>query len=333
MNFAAWQNAALQGPVRCFSLGRHALAEALRGAGVGRGHAVLLPDFICRDVLAALHAVGAEPRWYAVGADLRPSAASSAWPDARAVLAVDYFGFPQPMGPFDDYAKRTGALVIEDNAHGLFSKDDQGRSLGARADLGIFSLRKSLPVADGAMLAVSAESGLAGPLSPQLPEAGRGFAPAAGAKARLRGMPGIGSLALRAATSLTRLARRARTGHSIAPSDPASERDIPWPAAPHRGLQASLATVDVAAEIARRRMLYVEAEAVARTQGLEPVFAALPPQTCPYGFPFRATGDAPDALRRWSAARGLSLIRWPDLPSAVGAGRESDPRVWLVNFL
>src|SRR5204862_263460 len=67
---------------------------------------------------------------------------------ARAAAACDAtyliscFGFPMPYPP-------AGARVIEDAAHGLFSRDAAGRPLGARADAAVFCPRKSLGTPDG----------------------------------------------------------------------------------------------------------------------------------------------------------------------------------------
>src|SRR5581483_6103533 len=126
--------------------------EALRAARIKGGDAVLLPEFICRDVLASLHAVGADAVWYPVSSDLLPASSPATWPQARALLAVNYFGFPQDFEPFRAYAARTGAVLIEDNAHGFLSRDQTGRWLGTRGCAGLFSIRKSLPVPDGAAL-------------------------------------------------------------------------------------------------------------------------------------------------------------------------------------
>ena len=83
--------------IRYFSLGRHALAAGLRALGVGAGQSILLPEYICRDLLAAVHAVGALPVFYPVALNLCPATPQENWPAASAVLAVDYFGFPQPL--------------------------------------------------------------------------------------------------------------------------------------------------------------------------------------------------------------------------------------------
>jgi hypothetical protein len=334
VNFEQWQSACAPGVFRFFSLGRHALAEALRAAGIKAGDKVLLPEFICRDVLASLAVVGAGAVWYPVGEDLRPAGPSETWPAASAVVAVNYFGFPQPFEPFRAYAKRIGAVLIEDNAHGFLSRDDAGRWLGTRGDAGIFSLRKTLPLADGAALAVSngqMAQALAGPVVP----AGRGYAPRSVWKPRLRRIPVAGIIAANAMTDSTRFVRRLRSGHAIAPPDEAAEHAIPYPPAAHSGLMAELAGLDVQNEIGRRRALYREAEAVARSLGIVPLFPTLPPLVSPYGFPFRTDSEAIlGRMRHWAKARAIELIHWPDLPRAIEKDLPAcHHTVWLVNFL
>lgn len=334
LNYQQWPDKAARGEVRYFSLGRHALADALRVAGVAVGDRVLLPEFICRDVLASLREVGAVPCWYPVGEDLKPSGAPSDWPMAHAVVAVDYFGFPQPMDSFRAYAAHTGALIIEDNAHGFLSCDDNGAWLGTRGDLGIFSLRKTFPLIDGAAL-VAERPELTRRLAPQYPVAVKGYAPSATHKAMLRRVPIFGPSAVAVMTSLVRILRRLRTGHAIPQTDISAESVLPHPAAPYEGLAEALAKVDIPREVERRRELYRTVERVARDLGIEPLFSILPPRVAPYGFPFRAEpGPSLDRLRRWASIRGLDLIRWPDLPNAIAPSSPTHYRnLHLVNFL
>ncbi|MEY4129674.1 MAG: hypothetical protein RIS81_1423, partial [Actinomycetota bacterium] len=46
--------------IRYFSLGRFAIREALSLIGVGAGDSVMLPSYICRDVLASVNERGAK---------------------------------------------------------------------------------------------------------------------------------------------------------------------------------------------------------------------------------------------------------------------------------
>ena len=332
MTFERWRQQA-GGAVRFFSLGRHALVEALRIAGIGPGDAVLLPEFICRDVLASLHVLGARPEWYAIGDNLMPADRPDVWPIARAVVTVNYFGFPQRLDPFRAYAARTGAVLIEDNAHGFLSRDENGHWLGTRTEIGIFSLRKSLLLADGAMIRCGAGE-FADRLSAPLAESGRGYAPAVAVKARLRHLPVGGSVIAKVATAAIRILRQWRSGDAMPDNDPEAERVIPAAAAPHLGLQTDLALFAPEAEIARRRAAYADAEAFARRHGIKPLFAALDDLTVPYGFAFRANDAGQQAMQGWAARRNFDLISWPAFPHDVAERVPNALRdIRLVNFL
>ena len=76
-----------------YAYARHALVTALRMARVTTGSTVLIPHFICRDVLASISAVGAKPVFYDIDDDLQVSQ-NTMLPSAAAALAVNYFGFP-----------------------------------------------------------------------------------------------------------------------------------------------------------------------------------------------------------------------------------------------
>ena len=123
--------AAAGADVRLFSLGRYALLAALRVTGVSPGDKVLVPGFICRDLLASIHAVQGTPVFYPVDRTLAPQSLLAAQ-GAKAILAVNYFGFPQSLEPFRRYCAEHGASLIEDNAHGFLSRDALGHALGSR---------------------------------------------------------------------------------------------------------------------------------------------------------------------------------------------------------
>ena len=327
---APWRLEDLYKPaaLRLYGHGRQALAEALLLAGAGGGR-VLLPSFICRDLLASVAAAGAKPAFYGVKPDMTPDEDPARWPDAHAVLAVDYFGFPQDLAPFELYARRCGAVVIEDAAHALFSRDAAGRLLGTRAPLGILSLRKSLPLPNGGALLVNDEA-LAARLPPQAP-----FAPLAGRrpalKAALRPFLSLaGGRAAHAGLSALRALRGDASGH-VGP-DPDSETNLPQPAGPCPQLSRPLVCADPAVEASRRRALWSLCDAVARRAGLQPVFASLPEGVVPYGYPFRAP-DLADA-RALFARAGLTTLPWPDLPSSLVPSAPGHHRdVGLVHFL
>ena len=329
-----WQPAFVGvGHVRYYSLARHALIEALRLAGVRPGSRVLLPEYLCRDLLAPVHLLGALPCWYPVAPDLAPAIPPVDWPVADVVLAVNYFGFPQDLAPYQAYAERTGAVVIEDNAHGYLSRDQAGQWLGCRTGLGLFSLRKTLRVPDGGALWLG-EAFAASELPAQVPFDGIGGHPAQLTKARLRSLPVVGELAYRLTTALARALRKWRTGSDVPAADPASEQTLPASANPWAGLLLALSSCAAPAEIERRRAAYVRCAAVGDQVGALPVFPALPPNCAPYAYAFRGDAAALTGMRRHAAHHGFDLVSWPDLPTEiVGKAPAHYCNVFLVNFL
>ncbi len=320
--------------LRYFSFGRHALVAALQLAGVKNGDVVLLPEFICREVLSAIHALDARVEYYPVAANLGLACEPSALPAAKAIVAVDYFGFAQDLVPFTQYCARSGAVLIEDNAHGLFSRDNDGHALGTRGDLGIFSLRKTLAAPDGAAVVVNNASPAAA-LPSQIPF--DDVTPDATfiAKRRLRKLARVlGSWPARTATALTRMARRLKTGHGIPPSAAESETQLPPVKAPGAILLDVMRNADVDAEIARRRELYHLLPSLLDPARYPPLFATLPSGTVPYGYPFVADAEHASQARGLLAKHGLECLHWPALPDAIAATAPAHYRsVWMVSFL
>lgn len=325
-----WRLADFYAPseLRHFAFGRHALTAALRLLGLPKGR-VLFPAFICRDLLASAAAAGFEPIFYDVDRNLGPILEPKNWPLADAVVAVDYFGFPQNLAPFQEYARATGATIVEDAAHALFSRDLAGTLLGRRAPLGILSPRKSLPVPNGGVLLVSDDKlaanlpaelapELAGAIRARLKNTARPIFAAAGARATLAALTGFRAL------------RGDPYGRDV--SDPASETELPEPKSPCRQITGEISCADPAMEASRRRALWSFCLEIAKKAGLEPVFKSLPENVVPYAFAFRA--DDFHVARPHFARAGLNVLPWPALPAAVAdAAPEHYRRVALAHFL
>jgi hypothetical protein len=333
-NAETWRPAfAGDGHIRFYSLARHALVQALILAGVRRGSRVLLPQYLCRDLLAPLYILGASPCWYSLASNLTPDQPSIDWPVAEAVLAVNYFGFPQDLAPFRTYAQRTGARVIEDNAHGYLSRDQDKQWLGCRTGLGVFSLRKTLRIPDGGVLWVGATFDVR-EVPAQVAFDAVGINPAQMIKARLRALPAVGEFAYRSSTSLVRGLRKWRTGSDIPAPDSDSEQKLPVPENPWAGLLPALDACAEHAEIERRRLAYARFSEVGRQVGAQPVFSRLPSYCSPYAYAFRGNLVALAGMRRHAAREGFDLVRWPDLPTEiVGHAPAYYHDVFLVNFL
>lgn len=313
---------------RHFSYARRALVEGLRAAGLGLGARVLLPEFICREVLSSISAVGAEPVFYPVGKDLSPCSSPALWPEASAVVAVDYFGFPQDLEPFRIYCARTEAVLIEDNAHGLFSRDGEGLPLGTRADMGLFSLRKTLPLPDGAVLALKIGARKWNPV-PQSP-----FNEHPTARQRmknaLRQLTGVFGAApvFQALMAFRTLSGLMGGGRSAG----AEETVLPMPDLPCSKLASPIHAADPEFEAQRRRMLYRRIETMLSPH-VSPVFPSLRDGVVPYGFAYRCK-DRDEEPRRILARLSLAPLVWPNLPAALLSSAPSHYRdVKLVPFL
>jgi len=149
------------GVSRCigrFALGRAAIYWAFRGLGIKRGSTAWLPDYHCGvEVQAAIDA-GMDVQYYRISRDLtideedlRMRVRARPGP----VLIIHYFGFPQPqVRRIADTCAELGVTLIEDCAHALFSSMGEIQ-LGSVARLAAFSLRKTLPVYDGATLVLN----------------------------------------------------------------------------------------------------------------------------------------------------------------------------------
>ena len=319
--------------VRYYAFARQALVEALRLIGVGSGDEVLVPSLICKDVLASIHTLGATPVFFEVDHNLNPIGLDQI-SSSKAILVVNYFGFAQDLAPFNKYCERTGAVLIEDNAHGYLSADPLGVLLGTRAPVGITSIRKTLRVPDGATLTVNSDLFVAR-LSPQLPFTNK----ALGARwimqillanlGRALHLPLIDLL-----RAPVRWSRKLKTGSALPVSGSDSEIEHIIPTAPRQSSMSRIQRMDPHLELTRRRDLYKIISELAVKTSAVPVFNHLPDFCSPYGFPFYGDAETAKKMHVQTRRNGTEVIRWPELPnSVVETAPEHYKNLWLVNFL
>ncbi|HEV3479041.1 MAG TPA: hypothetical protein VG144_06285 [Gaiellaceae bacterium] len=127
-----------------YSLGRHTLQALLPRIGAPR---LWLPDYFCGEVARS---------WSAL-ADVEVYEDDPRWPEPRwetlrpgprdAVVAVNYFGVRQ-AAPWRAWRERTTCVLVEDHAHDPASE----WATASTAEYAFSSLRKTLPVPDGAIL-------------------------------------------------------------------------------------------------------------------------------------------------------------------------------------
>ena len=141
------------------------VARALRSRGV---RTVLVPRYRCEAMVLPFELEGMGTRAVDVGPDLllEPRALAAALADepGAAVLHCETYG-NRARGDLADLlvrARRTGQVVVVDATHSLL---DRPRLLDGAADVVVASLRKLLPVPDGAVIAWDPAGPLDAPLS------------------------------------------------------------------------------------------------------------------------------------------------------------------------
>mgnify|MGYP001130455861 CR=1 FL=1 len=145
-----------------FEYGRYALGFLLREIKKKKANdiTILIPRFICKDVIDSILLNGIKILFYEVNESLSPVIPDSLLRKVDLLLIVDYFGQSSEIDSFLNKSKEYDYEVIEDAAQSFLSRDDKGRDLGLRGHYGIFSYRKTLTISCGASLFVSKDSGL-----------------------------------------------------------------------------------------------------------------------------------------------------------------------------
>ena len=310
-----------------FAFARHALVAGLLHLRVRAGEEIGIPEFICRDVLSSLSAVGAVPRFYPVDKNLQPIDCGQSQ-SARVVLMVNYFGFPQDVSTFSRLWPT--AVLVEDNAHGFLSRDTNGQLLGARTDVGITSIRKTIRIPDGALLSTKT------PLDPLLLVPPEDRAPNFGFRSRallFKVERGTSIPIHQISRTVVRAVRWVRTGMTLPISDARSERELPTPRAISGWSLNAIENFNTDDETTRRRALFDEFVECARRSNVEPIYPSLPDGCVPYGFPFFSV-TAPREFSRLARRHHCEIISWPDLPEAVNVPDDHFYRqLHIVNFI
>ena len=127
-----------------FTKARTALKYGLQTLGLSSDQSILIPDFICDSVISPILENSLQFSVYETTQNLSPvwaSVESSMSENTKALLMVHYFGQPQDIDAFKQFAKKHNLFLIEDNAHG-HSGTFKNKMLGTFGDIGISSPRK-----------------------------------------------------------------------------------------------------------------------------------------------------------------------------------------------
>lgn len=280
----------------------------------GRRPLVLLPSYLCPSIAQPFYAEKLDVCFYPIDESLTtdPKLLLGLIRDVRpgACLFINYFGFPPNGGVAEALSlARELTWVIEDCSQGFWT-DGPDSPVGRIGDFVLSSLRKFLPVPDGAVLIN--RTGV------PLPE----LEPAEDAFVRYRLLGKL--LRHEFLQRPEELADVERTYLSLfAEAEGLLHNEIGW-----YGMSAisrrCLADIDFPEVLARRRRNFSYIARAFREDEIlrriaRPVFTDLLPGVMPLVFPIRIFGGRRDEVRRHVVANGIfSGIHWPlpeDLPA------------------
>jgi hypothetical protein len=126
-----------------YSLARHAITEVLATCGAST---LWVPEYFCEDVVEHIQAYCEIKRYTDYPTQTEPTWETLSPAAGDIVLAVDYFGMRSPTVWYA-WALKRNCILLEDYSH-----DPAYGFRHSRADFAVSSLRKTLPVPDGALL-------------------------------------------------------------------------------------------------------------------------------------------------------------------------------------
>jgi dTDP-4-amino-4,6-dideoxygalactose transaminase len=312
-----------------FSLARHALKEGLKALGLKKGGSVLVPSFICRDVLGPFNELGMKVVFFDLNESLNPILSVDQLPAAHAILAVHYFGLETNLSFYKNYCTKHSAILIEDNAHGLFSRDSNAKLLGHSGEMGIISVRKSLPVTNGALLIINKSCSIDK----------KDVIEVSSSRLRIKNAlrPLVAKLGIRFLLTLTNIKRKIRKilkGSEFPVSG--NEDEFVVPMLPNSiDLDKYFLEVDIAKEIKRRRDLFKEILEILSQEKIRPLRTQLHSYEVPYVFPFFCELENTEKVKSRLLSQGLEMINWPALPTKIMENSPADyyHNLYMVKFL
>lgn len=145
-------------PAKVFlSSGRGALRLIAKGLKARKEDEVLLPAYLCKEVVKPLKDELLKARFYKVdrtlGVDI-DDLGNKIGKKTRALLFIHYFGFPEPRMHEIKALCEGKVLLIEDLVQSFLTRH-HGKILGSVGDATISSYRKWIPIPDGALLGIN----------------------------------------------------------------------------------------------------------------------------------------------------------------------------------
>ena len=270
-------------------LGRNAIYAGVSELRLAPGDPVAVPSYTNGIEVAALAARGLSIHQYGIRPDFSPDLDhlrdTLRRTGARLVLAIQYLGFPHPLEEAAAICREFGAILLEDCALSFLARHPDGRPAGTTGDLAIFSLYKTLPVPDGAALAVNDPRLQVppAPAEPALASSASGIGRLVLSGAKSGGLPGrLAAMGLEGARRAAAFAfSRAGVERTAAGSMRFESGRLAWGAS--RFTRAILPRLDYARIVERRRRNFLRLRAC--LPDVPTFFPALPAGACPLFYP------------------------------------------------
>jgi dTDP-4-amino-4,6-dideoxygalactose transaminase len=277
-------------------MGRDALALLVSTLDIQRPDKVLLPAYLCREVLKPFRG-HANIEFYDLNPDL------SIDPDEirqrvvkdrlKLLYIINYFGFLQPhRKEIKAICADYGVILAEDCAHSLLTEGS-----GETGDVLLYSFRKILPLPDGGGLKLNIEKPVVGNFYPKT-------------YSNCLSILSLAKLMLKFRSEIfSRSGISSRTTNLLqTPGQRVETRRI----LPMSSLaRAAMNKLDFKEIIEKRRSDFrFWLELAEETTLFEPVFTSLPSGVCPLGFPVKVTDRK--ALEARLRQEGIPLrVHWP----------------------
>jgi len=290
--------------------GRAALLEGLKVLGCTAHDNALLPGYICEVAAEPFRKLGVQLRFYDILPSLEPDMTdlvNKIDDKTKAVMIVDYFGFPQELESVQNLCNKHGIFLIEDNSHGILSRKGSGL-LGTFGDIGFSSIYKVLATPNGGILFVNNDQLIpdnpAPFITPGFSLKKDGFFFASSLLNSLETKYGLPTWILRKAYGKTH-----PVGESI------GDKTLFMEASVSRVTIAAMERLDHEEIIRKRRSNYnYWLDRVSGVKGIKVLFESLPEGTCPWVFPLiRGEGNFIEEIRN----NGIACSTWPSLPPEV----------------
>ena len=252
------------------SRGRDSIKAIIYDMGLPGDSGILLPSFACGEIYEPFSKAGLRNVFYRVNEDLTPNLSHirEIKDEAKAIVIINYFGFLQPEQVYNQ-CKDWGLIVIEDGSHSFLSKDS-----GKHGDYYFASMRKLLPLLDGAILKKKNGSGFNKPnVKHSLPAV------------KFRFFRALGQLIKTSDNRHSRGIKRRLINEMFSNAEKTLGM-FPSPAGMSKLSANILEHLDIhSVSIVRRRNYMLLRDGLKQIKDFAPVFSDLPDDIVPYGFP------------------------------------------------